>query len=70
MPERAIQFTAPPVAWMLWLQTDGLSYLKSPGGEKESFEVIDTNEQVCTSDSEGKFLWMFGRPRLQLCVGI
>ena len=63
MPERAIQFTAPPVAWMLWLQTDGLSYLKSPGGEKESFEVIDTNEQVCTSDSEGKFLWMFGRPR-------
>ncbi len=60
MPDRGVEFLAPPVAWLEW-KAGRPSRLEIPDNEQAPFEVLD-NDSPCVKDT-GAFVWPHDQPR-------
>jgi hypothetical protein len=64
MPDRDNEFIAAPIAWLLWCEDAGSSWLKALGEEAAApFEILNEVGEVCAPDGEGRFPWHGNRPR-------
>jgi hypothetical protein len=62
MPERESNYTAPPVAWLNWCASHESTCLKAPEGATKAFEILNQDDQICSVDADGNFLWPWKRP--------
>ena len=63
MPDREMQFIAPPVAWLLWHADRDGGWLIALDENPQSFEVLDEAGNACLRDSVNGYKWGNEQPR-------
>ena len=63
MPEPETRYTAPPVAYLLWVIEGDAGWLRPSEDVQASFDVLDGSGQTCRREGAKGFSWSDTRPR-------
>ncbi|MBI9080806.1 MAG: hypothetical protein JEY79_13840 [Pseudodesulfovibrio sp.] len=71
-PERETIYTAPPVSWLIWEETDGGNQITIPKEFRKhlrqsllrNMEVLDRDGEPCPKADAHTFQWLHERPRM------
>jgi len=64
MPEREIEYSAGPIAYLIWKLESGNGWLQALDASGEEFDVLDAAGESCSRDAANRFQWTeSGQPR-------